>query len=161
MLPSFYKVTLSAALCSASCAVFIFSLHFAGNCPCKPDWPGVSDFLTFPSGALRPCFECGRCVFRVRKAHVPSADGASKLSTKTIYLIYNKNPEISFLDILPPCGRLVRGGQKYRPRADARSASISRRDGFVFSGTFSGGRISEGRFDVRTDWAGGDEVPVE
>ena len=40
-------------------------------------------------------------------------------------------------------------------------AFISRRDGFVFSGTFAGGRISEGRFDVRIGWDDAGEVPVE
>ncbi len=40
-------------------------------------------------------------------------------------------------------------------------ASISRRDGFVFSGTFAGGRISEGRFDVRIGWDSAEELPVE
>lgn len=40
-------------------------------------------------------------------------------------------------------------------------ARISRRDGFVFSGTFSGGRLSEGRFDVRIGWDDAEQLPVE
>lgn len=40
-------------------------------------------------------------------------------------------------------------------------AYISRHDGFVFSGTFAGGRISEGRFDIRHGWDSAEELPVE
>ncbi len=56
------------------------------------------------------------------------------------------------------CACTIEGTAEVREEGQA---FISRKDGWIVSGTFSGERVTEGRFDVRYAEPGTGEVPVE